>query len=151
MWLSLYEQKTLRSCLKQLLRLYLLLHLQVLLLRLSLPCPTVFALPCCRLRYLTLSKPGQAHHKKIKNKTPTIKNPTSALCSSILISLWWTWRESNPRPTCLRFEGITTILYKPDPPPHLTNVETILIIPFYNIVVNLGITFCNNLFFLFGS
>ena len=23
---------------------------------------------------------------------------------------WWTRGESNPRPTCLRFEGITTIL-----------------------------------------
>jgi len=26
-------------------------------------------------------------------------------------TLWWTWRESNPRPECLHFEGITTILY----------------------------------------
>jgi len=25
-------------------------------------------------------------------------------------SLWWTWRESNPRPRVLRFEGITTII-----------------------------------------
>lgn len=25
--------------------------------------------------------------------------------------LWWTWRESNPRPEVLRFEGITTISY----------------------------------------
>ena len=25
-------------------------------------------------------------------------------------TLWWTWRESNPRPECLHFEGITTIL-----------------------------------------
>jgi hypothetical protein len=41
------------------------LHLHFLLLRPSFPCPTVFALPCCRLYYLTLSKPGQAHHKDI--------------------------------------------------------------------------------------
>ena len=26
--------------------------------------------------------------------------------------LWWTWRESNPRPEVLRFEGITTITQK---------------------------------------
>ena len=26
-------------------------------------------------------------------------------------TLWWTWRESNPRPECLHFEGITTIPY----------------------------------------
>ena len=26
-------------------------------------------------------------------------------------TLWWTWRESNPRPECLQLEGITTILY----------------------------------------
>jgi len=25
--------------------------------------------------------------------------------------LWWSWAESNRRPKCLRFEGITTILY----------------------------------------
>ena len=42
----------------------------------------------------------------------TAINPTSVLYPvSILISLWWTWRESNPRPEVLRFEGITTILY----------------------------------------
>ena len=28
-------------------------------------------------------------------------------------TLWWTWRESNPRPECLHFEGITTILFVP--------------------------------------
>ena len=28
------------------------------------------------------------------------------------ICFWWRWRESNPRPTCLHFEGITTILFK---------------------------------------
>ncbi len=26
-------------------------------------------------------------------------------------TFWWRWRESNPRPEVLRFEGITTILY----------------------------------------
>jgi len=25
-------------------------------------------------------------------------------------TLWWSWADSNRRPTCLRFEGITTIL-----------------------------------------
>ncbi len=25
------------------------------------------------------------------------------------VHFWWTWRESNPRPEVLHFEGITTI------------------------------------------
>ena len=62
-------------------------------------------LPCCRLYYLTLSKPIQAHQKYIA---------TCVFASRILglsIYFWWTCRGSNPGPECLHFEGITTILY----------------------------------------
>jgi len=39
-------------------------------------------------------------------------NPLSPFAdpASSLEYFWWRRRESNPRPTCLRFEGITTIL-----------------------------------------
>jgi len=90
------------------------LRLLYLLLRPSFPNPTGFAFPCCRLYYLTLSKPSHPHHKSTNRNTPTTTaTPIASLdrSSFILISLWWRWRESNPRPTCLRFEGITTILY----------------------------------------
>jgi hypothetical protein len=35
---------------------------------------------------------------------------TPPLGTQTRMCLWWTWRESNPRPEVLRFEGITTIL-----------------------------------------
>jgi hypothetical protein len=43
------------------------LHLHVLLLQPGFPSPTVSALPCCRLYYLTLSKPGQAHRNILES------------------------------------------------------------------------------------
>jgi len=65
-WLSLNEQRTWRSCLKQLLHLYLRLHLRFLCLRPGLPCPNGFYLAGLSISLLvTLSKPWQAHHKKI--------------------------------------------------------------------------------------
>ena len=35
-----------------------------------------------------------------------------AVDASTQIFFWWTWRESNPRPECLHFEGITTIPFR---------------------------------------
>ena len=85
-------------------RKYLLLHLLVLLdLRSS---PTVLPSPLSHA-----VETDQAHHKRTRTKTrDTIMKPIENLPkSSMLISLWWTCRESNPGPTCLHFEGITTI------------------------------------------
>ena len=106
----LYEQRTLRPCLKQLLRLYLLLHLRVLLdLQSS---PTVLPL-------------SLSHH--VETRSGPLKRTTAL--ESFSEGLWdtspnrftdsntlrWTWWESNPRPQCLRYEGITTILYLLEP------------------------------------
>ena len=47
----------------------------------------------------------------IYNPSMTIQPFASFRPRLLGVCLWWTWAESNRRPTCLRFEGITTILY----------------------------------------
>ena len=47
------------------------------------------------LSYLTLSKPGQAHQKRT-TRLPIIKRG--------VVPFWWTWAESNRRPTCLTLQ-----------------------------------------------
>ena len=70
---------------------------------------------------------GRAHHKEIilkiaRSNTQINIIPTIDIISrfSMSIPLWWTRGESNSRPQCLHYEGITTILYRynsmPDPP-----------------------------------
>jgi len=80
----------------------MLLHLRDLLLRPSLPNPTGFTFPCCLFRYLTMSKPGHPQRNILSHE----------LCTPIWLhnTLRWRWWESNPRPQCLYYKGITTIL-----------------------------------------
>ncbi len=59
-------------------------------------------LPCCLLCYLTLSKPGHPHQKH-SHGLSFRSQLHGQEC------FWWRWRESNPRPECLHFEGVTTI------------------------------------------
>ena len=44
---------------------------------------------------------GQPHQKRT-TRLPIIKRG--------VVPFWWSWRESNPRPQRLHYEGITTIL-----------------------------------------
>ena len=131
----LYEQRTLRPCLKQLLRLYLLLHLRVLLdLQSS---PTV--LPLSLSHHVETGRP---HQKYIVTRTRVSrsKSPDQQTHFCVVLApaihFWCRRGESNSRPQCLCYEGITTIslLYdtpiyvstRSDPPPRFKNVETIV-------------------------
>ena len=79
------------------------LQINVLLLRPGYPNPTGFTFPCCRLQYLTLSKPFGPI------KSILVRFPAFQITSS-QIYFWWSRGELNPRPTCLLSKGITTIL-----------------------------------------
>jgi len=78
------------------------LRLRFLLLRPSFPNPNGFHIPVLSTNLLfALSKPSHPHHKSTNaNTTSTTTTPIAKLVKSsfILISLWWRWRESNPRP-----------------------------------------------------
>ena len=84
---------------------------------------------------------GRPHQKYIvtrtrvsRSKSPDQQTPFGVVLAPA-IYFWWTRGESNSRPQCLCYEGITTIslLYDTpiyvstgsDPPPRLENVETI--------------------------
>jgi len=85
---------------------------------------------------------GRAHQKYIVTRTRVSrsKSPDQQTHFCVVLApaiyFWWTRGESNSRPQCLCYKGITTIslLYdtpiyvstRSDPPPRFENVETIV-------------------------
>ena len=63
--------------------------------------------PAASIISATLSKPWHPHYKEHHFRYPTASTITGAPWSRC--SLWWRWRESNPRPESFKSSRITAI------------------------------------------
>ena len=99
------------------------------------------------LLLIALSKPSHPHHKRtnantIKTTTTPIPKPVK---SSMLVPLWWRWRESNPRPEHLSHCFIQQFLHYTLYLSHKANLFLYSSLNFLNPAIQLSRFSINNL------